>query len=99
MMGSKAARSYVFPCPPFRQFLGDPSNFTQVGAWSTTFYKNNVSALNKYAWINNAVCTTAYPSICEIPKTHFDCPTSPPPVPPPSPTSFGLCEWQCLASM
>ncbi len=81
----------LFPC----QFLGDPSNYTHVNTWSTTYYNNSVTALNKYAWINNAVCTTAYPSICEIPKSYFDCPTSPPPAPPPSPYNFGLCE--CLA--
>jgi hypothetical protein len=88
------AQRACLPAP--RQFLGDPSNFTHVNTWSTTYYNNSVSALNKYAWHNNEACTTAYASMCEIPKTYFDCPTSPPPAPPPSPYNFGLCE--CLAS-
>jgi hypothetical protein len=79
------------PALPVLQFLGDPSNSTQVGTWSTTFYKNTPTAANKYAWINNDACATAYQSMCEIPKTYFNCPTSPPPTPPPSPYSNGLC--------
>jgi hypothetical protein len=82
-------------CLPAHQFLGDPSNYTHVNTWSTTYYKSTPTAANKYAWTNWAVCTTAYSSMCEIPKTYFDCPTSPPPMPPPSPYDNGLCECLC----
>ena len=78
------------------QFTGNPSNYTHVKAWSTTYYTTTPAANKKYSWINNAACTTAYPAVCEIPKSFLNCPTSPPPAPPPSPYSFGLCELDWL---
>jgi hypothetical protein len=74
------------------QFTGDPSNYTIVKTWSTTYYNNSAGTLKKYPWTNNAACTTAYQAYCEIPKSVFNCPSSPPPVPPPSPYGAGLCE-------
>ena len=74
------------------QFIGDRNNYTVVKTWATTTYNNSAGTNKKYAWINAAACTTGYQTYCEIPKSFFNCPSSPPPIPPPSPDGAGLCE-------
>ena len=81
------------------QFTGNPNNYTHVKGWSTTYYNNSAGTLKKYAWINAAVCTTAYQAYCEIHKSVFNCPTSPPPMPPPVPFTTGLCKQPCRTAM
>ncbi len=80
-------------CATRVQFVGNPNNYTVVRTWATSTYNNSAGALKKYAWINNAACSTGYQTYCEIPKSFYSCPSSPPPAPPPSPYSFGLCKW------
>ena len=83
------------------QFLGDPHNYTHVSTWSTTYYTTSPADRMKYPWINHQPCTTAYQTMCEIPKSYYSCPPTPPPTPPPSPYSTGLClpansaTWYC----
>jgi hypothetical protein len=75
----------------YNNFTGNPNSYSSITTWSTTVY--NTTGPKAYSWVPNAACTTAYPVMCEIPKAHFDCSTSPPPVPPPAPYDTGLCEY------
>jgi hypothetical protein len=74
----------------YSNFVGNPNSYSSITTWGAANY--NTSGSKPYAWVPNAACGTSYPMMCEIPKAHFGCPQSPPPVPPPAPYSAGLCE-------
>jgi hypothetical protein len=49
----------------YNEFVGNPKRSTDVSTFAG-FY--TTTAVTKYAWYNQAACTTAYAAMCEIPR-------------------------------